>query len=93
MIFVLKTCDISWRWVGMLMLSIGIGHPIFTAYLFNYIGDGMLSANLILTFVLAFFFGLMVLLRIGEEQAVLVEKFGNNYHDLMKRTGRFSPKV
>ncbi len=76
----------------MLMLIIGISHPIFTAYLLNYIGDGLLSANLILTFVPAFF-GLMVLLRIGEEVAVLVEKVGDNYRDLMKRVGRFSPKI
>jgi hypothetical protein len=38
----------------MFRLIIGIGHPIFTAGLPNYIGDGMLSANLILTFVPAF---------------------------------------
>ncbi len=39
----------------MLMLIIGIGHPIFTACLPNYIGDGMLFANLILTFVPTFY--------------------------------------
>jgi protein-S-isoprenylcysteine O-methyltransferase Ste14 len=38
-------------------------------------------------------FGLMVLLRVGEEETVLVVKFGDNYHDYMKRTGRFSPKI
>jgi protein-S-isoprenylcysteine O-methyltransferase Ste14 len=35
----------------MLMLIIGIGHPIFTACLLNYIGDGLLSTILILKFV------------------------------------------
>jgi protein-S-isoprenylcysteine O-methyltransferase Ste14 len=76
----------------MLMLIIGIGHPIFTACLLNYIGDGLLSEILILKFVPALFW-VDALLRIGKEQAVLVEKFGDNYHDYMKRTGRFSPKI
>ena len=31
--------------------------------------------------------------RIGEEEAVLVEKFGDNYHDYLKRTGRFLPEI
>jgi protein-S-isoprenylcysteine O-methyltransferase Ste14 len=53
----------------------------------------LLSANLILTFIPAFFFGLMVLLRIGEEEAVLVEKFSDNNHGYMKRTGRFLPEI
>ena len=70
-----------------------IRHPIYIAFLLNYIGAGLLSANLILTFVPAFFIGLLVLLRIGEEEAMLVEKFGDNYHDYMKRTGRFLLKI
>ncbi len=41
--------------MGKLMLIIGIGHPIFTTCLLNYIGDGMLFANLILTFVPTFY--------------------------------------
>jgi protein-S-isoprenylcysteine O-methyltransferase Ste14 len=38
-----------------------IRHPIYTAYLLNHIGGGLLFANLILTFIPAFFFGSMVL--------------------------------
>ncbi len=35
----------------------------------------------------------MVLLRTSEEQAVLVEKFGDYYHDYMKKTGGFLPET
>ena len=116
------------RWVGMLMLIIGIGllwaahhhlgksfhslvvlkedqvlvesgpykwirHPIYTAYILNYVGGGLLAGNWVLTFVPVFFFGLMIFLRLGEEEAVLVEKFGDNYRDYIKRTGRLLPKI
>ena len=116
------------RWVGVLMLIIGIGllwaahhhlgksfhslvvlkedqvlvesgpykrirHPIYTAYVLNYIGGGLLAGNWVLTFVPVFFFGLLVFLRLGEEEAVLVEKFGDYYRDYMKRSGRFLPKI
>jgi protein-S-isoprenylcysteine O-methyltransferase Ste14 len=33
----------------------------------------------------------MVYLRIGEEEAVLIEKFGDEYRAYMKKTGRFLP--
>lgn len=68
-----------------------IRHPIYTAYFLNYIGGGLLAGNWVLTFVPVFFFGLMVYLRIGEEEAVLIEKFGDEYRAYMKKTGRFLP--
>lgn len=70
-----------------------VQHPIYTAYLLNYIGGGMLSANIILTIVPAFFFAMMICLRIGEEEEVLIEKYGDRYREYMGRTGRFLPYV
>ena len=112
------------RWVGALMLAIGISllwsahhslgmsfhslvvqkkdqelvqtgpykwicHPIYTAYFFNYFGGGLLASNWVLTFIPTFSFGLMVYLRLGEEEAAMLELFGDKYRQYMKRTGRF----
>ena len=70
-----------------------IRHPIYTAYFFNYIGGGLLAGNWVLTFIPTFFFGLMIYLRLGEEEAVMIEKFGDDYRHYMERTGRFLPKI
>ena len=116
------------RWMGALMLFIGIGllwsahhnlglsfhslvvqkedqvlvesgpykwirHPIYTAYFLNYIGGGLLAGNWVLTFIPIICFGLMIYLRLGEEDAVMIEKFGDNYRHYMERTGKFLPKI
>ncbi len=51
----------------------GVRHPIYPAYFLNYIGGGLLAANWVLTFLPVFFFRLTVYLRIGEEEAVMIE--------------------
>ena len=68
-----------------------IRHPIYTAYFMNYIGGGLLSSNVVLTIIPATFFALMIALRIGEEETMLVEEFGDEYRAYMKKTGRFLP--
>ena len=68
-----------------------VRHPIYTAYFMNYLGGGFLAANIILTAVPVVFFGLMITFRIGEEEAMMVEEFGDQYRSYMKRTGRFLP--
>jgi len=68
-----------------------IRHPIYTSYLMNYLGGGLLASSLVLTFVPIFFFGLMIINRIPREEAVMREEFGQDYLDLEKRTGRLFP--
>ena len=70
-----------------------IRHPIYTAYFLNYIGGGLLAANWELTFLPVFFFGMMVYPRIGEEEAVMIEKFGDDYRQYMERARRFLPML
>lgn len=53
-----------------------IRHPIYTAYLMNYLGGGLLSSNLILTLVPVTMYGILVALRVGKEEAVMRETFG-----------------
>ena len=69
-----------------------IRHPIYTAYLMNYVGGGLLSANLVLTFIPVLFFGLMINNRIPREERLMRAEFGQDYLDLENRTGRLFPK-
>lgn len=68
-------------------------HPIYTAYLMTYISGGLATSNLVLTFVPVFFFSLMIINRIPREEAVMREKFGQDYVDLEKTTGRLLPRI
>jgi protein-S-isoprenylcysteine O-methyltransferase Ste14 len=68
-----------------------IRHPIYTAYMLNYLGGGLLASSLVLTLVPAPFFALLVALRIGEEESAMVSQFGQGYVDYMARSGRFLP--
>ena len=70
-----------------------IRHPIYTAYLLNYVGGGLVASNLVLTFVPVIFFGLMIINRIPREEAVMREEFGQDYVALAKRTGRLLPPL
>ena len=70
-----------------------IRHPIYTAYLMNYIGSGLLSSNLILTFVPVTMFSILVVMRMDKEEAVMREQFGQKYTEYMKHTGRLVPQI
>jgi protein-S-isoprenylcysteine O-methyltransferase Ste14 len=68
-----------------------IRHPIYTSYIMNHIGGGLLAANLVLTIVPVVFFGLMLAFRIREEERMLVAEYGERYRSYMANTGRFLP--
>jgi len=70
-----------------------IRHPIYTAYLLNYIGGGLLASSLVLTFIPGPLFVLMVALRLGEEETAMLAQFGAGYQEYMRRTGRFLPPL
>jgi protein-S-isoprenylcysteine O-methyltransferase Ste14 len=70
-----------------------IRHPIYTAYLVNYVSGGLLAGNLVLTFVPVIFFGVLVFMRVDKEEALLIDEFGQSYRDYMERTGRLLPRV
>ncbi|HDD56280.1 MAG TPA: isoprenylcysteine carboxylmethyltransferase family protein [Chloroflexi bacterium] len=70
-----------------------IRHPIYTAYLINYLAGGLLASNLVLTFIPVLFFGLMIINRIPREEGVMRKEFGQDYLDLEARTGGLLPKL
>ena len=69
-----------------------VRHPFYLAFFIAIIGGSIVTANwyLFLTSLLPFAF-LVARTRIEEEK--LVERFGDEYRDYMKKTGRFWPRL
>jgi protein-S-isoprenylcysteine O-methyltransferase Ste14 len=69
-----------------------VRHPLYTVGASMFIAFGMMADNGfiatrgILTFIL-------MAIRTPKEEANLIEKFGDEYREYMKRTGRFFPKL
>ena len=69
-----------------------IRHPLYTVGSSMFISFGMMADNWfiaalgILTFIL-------MAIRTPKEEANLIEKFGDEYREYMKTTGRFLPKL
>jgi len=69
-----------------------VRHPLYTVGASLFISFGMMADNWfiaglgILTFIL-------MAIRTPKEEANLIEKFGDEYREYMKHTGRFFPKL
>ena len=70
-----------------------IRHPIYTAYLASYFGGGLTSSDWVLTVAPVLSFSVLVALRMGREEAAMVERFGSPYSEYMQRTGRLIPRL
>jgi len=68
-----------------------VRHPLYTVGSSMFVAFGMMADNWFIATlgVLAF---IMMAFRTPKEEANLIEKFGDDYRDYMKRTGRFFPK-
>jgi protein-S-isoprenylcysteine O-methyltransferase Ste14 len=69
-----------------------VRHPLYTVGSSLFIAFGMISDNwfFALLGILAF---IAMAIRTPKEEANLIEKFGDEYREYMKRTGRFFPKL
>lgn len=67
-----------------------IRHPMYSAILGWIISLGLVGANWT-AFVLAALGTLIVLLRTQGEEKMMLEQFGDEYREYMKRTGRLLP--
>jgi protein-S-isoprenylcysteine O-methyltransferase Ste14 len=69
-----------------------VRHPLYTVGSALFISFGMMADNWFIASlgVLAF---IAMAARTPKEEANLIEKFGDEYTDYMKRTGRFLPKL
>jgi len=68
-----------------------IRHPLYTFGSSMFIAFGLMADNWFIAFLGIFTFILMAI-RTPKEEANLIEKFGDEYRNYMKRTGRFLPK-
>lgn len=69
-----------------------VRHPLYTFGSSLFISFGMMADNwfIALLGILAF---IGMAIRTPKEEANLIEKFGDEYREYMKRTGRFLPKI
>lgn len=69
-----------------------VRHPLYTVGSTMFIAFGMMADNwfIALLSILAF---IGMAIRTPKEEANLIEKFGDEYREYMKRTGRFLPKL
>lgn len=69
-----------------------VRHPMYTALLGLSLGIALVSASwpIILLAVATL---LLLVARIGKEQTMMIERFGDEYREYMRRTGRLLPRV
>ncbi|HCR72434.1 MAG TPA: hypothetical protein DIW23_13380 [Anaerolineae bacterium] len=69
-----------------------IRHPLYTFGSSLFISFGMMADNWFIA-LLGIFAFVMMAIRTPKEEANLIEKFGDEYREYMKRTGRFLPRL
>ena len=69
-----------------------VRHPLYTVGSSMFVAFGMMADNWFIALLgnLAF---IGMAIRTPKEEANLIEKFGDEYREYMKRTGRFFPKL
>lgn len=70
-----------------------IRHPIYLAFLFMQVSVLFLTANWLIGLCGIAIILAVIAIRVPEEERLLIEQFGDEYREYMKRTGRFLPKV
>ena len=70
-----------------------IRHPIYTAFLLIMGSTLLISANWLIGLTWTGMTILEIASRIGFEESLMLEYFGDQYRDYMKKTGRLLPRV
>lgn len=68
-----------------------VRHPLYTAVVLMVVGTSLIAANWLL-FAAGTAVFLLLVLRTRTEEGNLIARFGNDYREYMKRTGRFLPQ-
>ena len=69
-----------------------VRHPLYTVGSSMFVAFGMIADNWFVA-VLGILAFIAMAIRTPKEEANLIEKFGDEYREYMKHTGRFLPKV
>jgi protein-S-isoprenylcysteine O-methyltransferase Ste14 len=70
-----------------------VRHPMYTFFYIMVISAALISANLFVGAFGILTWTLLYVVRVGDEEAMLLEQFGNEYLEYMERTGRLLPKI
>jgi protein-S-isoprenylcysteine O-methyltransferase Ste14 len=70
-----------------------IRHPMYTFFYILVISTALISANLFVGVFGIAAWTLLYVVRINDEEAMLLEEFGDEYKEYMERTGRLLPKL
>jgi protein-S-isoprenylcysteine O-methyltransferase Ste14 len=70
-----------------------VRHPMYTALYIHLLAILLLTANWFVGGMFLLMQTIIIALRLRNEEAAMVEKFGNEYREYMKHTGRFLPKL
>ncbi len=69
-----------------------IRHPMYTSFFAVLAADFLLTANWLVG-LLGVVYSLVIVERAGYEERILIESFGEEYRQYMRRTGRFFPRL
>lgn len=69
-----------------------IRHPMYTSFFTVLAANFLLTANWLVG-LLAVVYSLVIIERAGREERILIESFGDEYRQYMRRVGRFFPRL
>ena len=70
-----------------------IRHPMYSSFALWSIAQCLLLHNFIAGFSTLVIDGIMYFIRVPKEEQMMLDQFGDEYRDYMKRTGRLLPKI
>ncbi|MGY5859382.1 MAG: protein-S-isoprenylcysteine O-methyltransferase [Candidatus Thorarchaeota archaeon] len=70
-----------------------IRHPMYTFFYILAISTALISANLFVGVFGIVAWTLLYVMRINDEEAMLIDEFGDEYKEYIERTGRLLPKL
>lgn len=68
-----------------------VRHPMYTSFVLLWVGYLLISANWFIGLTGILGFVLAIVVRTPMEEQMMIERFGDEYHAYMKRTGRYLP--
>ena len=70
-----------------------VRHPMYTTLFIYTFANYLLTKNWLIGSLFFVPYLVIVIWRVNNEEQMMLEKFGEQYQDYMKRTGRFLPKI
>jgi len=70
-----------------------VRHPLYLAFYVMAVGQWLLTANWVVGFSGVLLWSIFYLARVGHEEEMMLDFFGEEYKKYMERTGRLLPKL